>query len=275
VTIIAHLNDTAFQSLLISSIETFPSAYIGNKDKKGKSTKSSKSSKAKKYEGESFGLLFGQRMMKEDDVIFNVTLAVPMQATKRKKDMVHFSRQHFSRIREVTESFPYLEFLGTFHSHPCRKDQYNARHISEFSDIDEACALDIAKEYGDEILEVILGITALDLHSKRPALTDGETIQSYCGRFKYSLSAYYTYGVDSDDPDDYVEYIEEDDDDEEVEPEDSEMEDSEWFDDDEEEEDSDDDDDDEFERGLMPVDRLICPLAAHGGDIFNRTDIQG
>ena len=36
-----------------------------------------------KHEGESFRLLFGQRIMKCDDLIFNVTLAVPMQTTSR------------------------------------------------------------------------------------------------------------------------------------------------------------------------------------------------
>lgn len=262
--VIVHIGDYAFQSLLISSIETFPSGYIGAKSGTGKALKKKAVSR---HEGETFGLLFGQRMIKKDDYIFNVTLAVPMQATLHKQDGVSFSALHFQRIREVTESFPYLEFLGTFHSHPYPKDEYNGRPTSQFSSTDESTALEIAVDYGDDLLEVILGITALDRHSKRDAKSEGETIQSYCGRFKYSLSAYCTFGAASDDEDededDDWEY--EDEDTEEVEAE-LESEDDEWEDDDEDEE--------TLEMGLMPVDRLICPLAAHGGGIFERAELS-
>jgi hypothetical protein len=233
--VIVHVGDYAFQSLLISSIETFPSDYIGTK---ASATTKRNSDKTSRHEGEAFGLLFGQRLLKKRaDLIFNVTLAVPMQAAVHQKDSVSFSPPHFHRIREVTESFPYLEFLGTFHSHPCLKDDYNGKPTSEFSDGDELSALDIAVEYGDELLEVILGITALDNHSTRQAKAEGETIQSYCGRFKYRLSAYCTVGAVSDE---------------------------------EEEE----DDEDDTELCLMPVDRLICPLAAHGGGIFEHAELS-
>jgi len=250
--VVVHVSDYAFQSLLISSIETFPSDYIRAR---AVATKQRKKKKISKHEGEAFGLLFGQRMLKkEEDLIFNVTLAVPMQAAVHKKDRVSFSPPHFHRIREVTESFPYLEFLGTFHSHPYPKDDYNGRPTSDFSDGDELSALGIAVEYGDELLEVILGITALDNHSSRQAKSEGETIQSYCGRFKYSLSAYCTLGAVSDDD----EEEEEDDIDDE-------------FDHDEDEWEEDDEDDTEL--CLMPVDRLICPLAAHGGGIFEHAEL--
>ncbi|NEX22384.1 hypothetical protein G3480_19080 [Thiorhodococcus mannitoliphagus] len=260
--IIAHLNDAAFQSVLISSIETFPSAYIGNNHASGEHARSSKS---RRHEGESFRLLFGQRMLKGNDIIFNVNLAVPMQTASRKKDMVSFSRLHFSRIREVTESFPYLEFVGTFHSHPCRKDEYHARTVSAFSNGDKANAIEVAMEYGDEILEVILGITVLDRHSKRPALMDGETIQSYCGRIKYNLSAFCTVGAADD----------EEDDDEGLDDFDFDTEDLAFEFEDATNTPSDNErDEEESDAYLMPVDRLICPIAAHGGDIFNRMEIS-
>ena len=233
--VIVHVSDYAFQSLLISSIETFPSDYIRVRAGAAKPRKGKKTSR---HEGEAFGLLFGQRLLKKrEDLIFNVTLAVPMQAAVHKKDSVSFSPPHFHRIREVTESFPYLELLGTFHSHPYLKDDYNGKPTSEFSDGDELSALAIAVEYGDELLEVVLGITALDNHSSRQAKAEGETIQSYCGRFKYSLSTYCTVCAVSDD---------------------------------EEEE---EDDADDTELCLMPVDRLICPLAAHGGGIFEHAEV--
>lgn len=271
--IIAHLSDSAFQSLLISSIETFPSVYIPAPSANGQRAVASQ------HEGESFGLLFGQRMLKGDDIIFNVTLAVPMQTASRKEEMVHFSRRHFSRrhfsrIREVTESFPFLEFLGTFHSHPCHKDDYDAQTISGYSEEDALSAIGLAEDYGNELLEVILGITALARHSRRPALMEDETIQSYCGRFKYSLSAYCTLGAAMD---------EEEDDEEETELDLEILEEmyamitaDEWDQEDgEEDEEEDVEEDTDLETLMVPVDRLICPLAAHGGGIFGKTDIQG
>lgn len=260
--VIVHVSDYAFQSLLISSIETFPSEYIGGGAGAGMARKKKKVSR---HEGEAFGLLFGQRMLKKDDWIFNVTLAVPMQAAIHKKDQVSFSRPHFHRIRDVTESFPYLEFLGTFHSHPYPKDDYTGKVTSEFSEGDELSALEIAVDYGDELLEVILGITALDRHSRRDAKSEGETIQSYCGRFKYSLSAYCTVGAAVEADEDEDEEDEEDEDWEEDADEDEGK--------DEYESDDGDEDEDDFEPYLMPVDRLICPLAAHGGGIFERAEL--
>ena len=265
--IIAHLNDAAFQSLLISSIETFPSDYIRARGKnRPPADKPRKGKQISKHEGEAFGLLFGQRLIKKDDWIFNVTLAVPMQAAVHKKDRVSFSPPHFQRIREVTESFPSLEFLGTFHSHPYPKDDYNGRPTSDFSEGDELSALAIAVEYGDELLEVILGITALDNHSTRQAKAEGENIQSYCGRFKYSLSAYCTVGAVGEDEDDEVDEIDVD----------FESDDDEWEEDesdDEDDEDEDEDSEDDSELCLVPVDRLICPLAAHGGGIFGPAEL--
>ncbi|MEA3641541.1 MAG: hypothetical protein VBE63_16590 [Lamprobacter sp.] len=230
--LITHLADAAFQSLLISSIETFPSSFLPGRGQAA--------SKPLRQEGESFGLLFGQRLVKPDALVFNVALAVPMLTARRNQEMVRFSGRHFFRIQEVTESFPFLGLLGTFHSHPCHKDDYDARSISGFSEEDAECAIEVARDYGDELLEVILGITALGRHSRRPAQVNGETIHSYCGRFKYALSAYCTLGAVPD-----------------------------------EEEAPDDDEEDDDGALLAPVDRLICPLAAYGGDIFGRTVMMG
>lgn len=104
-----------------------------------------------------------------------------------------------------------------------------------FSGIDERTALEIAIDYENDLVEVILGITALDKRSKREAKSEEETIESYCGRFKYSLSAYCTFGTLDND--------------------------------------SEDNEDEECKMGLSPVDRLICPLAAYGGRIFEPIDL--
>jgi hypothetical protein len=222
-------------------------------------------------EGESFGLLFGQRLHRpmKNQYIYNVTLAVPMQTAMRTKDSVNVSTLHFDRIRDVTESFPNLEFLGTFHSHPCPSKAYDRDETSIFSPEDEDSACQIAQEYGDEILEVILGITALKRHSSRDAITAEETIQSHCGRFKYSLSAYVTDNVvDKDDEIAVMRagFAAMDAEDDEIDDEDEE----DAQDDEDEEEEDVEKENDNGEACLIPVDQLICPLAAHGGGIFSR-----
>jgi hypothetical protein len=265
--IIVHLNDAAFQSLLIASIETFPSGFLPRKKQNGKLAKPPR---RRDYEGETFGLLFGQRMWRGENLAFNVSLAVPMQTALRGKDEVSFRPMHFDRIRDVTESFPYLEFLGTFHSHPYPKNDYTATQVSMFSEEDEKSALAIASKHGDEILEVILGITALERHSNRDATADGETIQSYCGRFKYSLSAYCTLGAANDGEDDHdvpeIDFTL-----------DADSADDENNENTEEQEDNEEDAADgqsNDEACLIAVDRLICPLAAHGGGIFARVPVD-
>jgi hypothetical protein len=224
--LIVHIQDQAFQAMLIASIETFPSSYLPPKPGK------TKRSKDKPHDGEAMGLLFGQRLLKAEHLVFNVSLAVTMQATERGAGGVDYSRFHFERIREITESFPYLEFLGALHSHPWSKQEYG-NDATEPSEADEETAIDAACEYGDELLEIILGITALSRNSYREAKADGHSIDSCCGRYKYRLSAYCTVGAV-----------------------------------DEEIDDSDEEAVQDGEAGLLPVDKLICPIAAHGGGIF-------
>ena len=69
-----HIAETAFMSILVTAIESFPSKYVGKRQL-------SKSLP----EGEVYGLLFGQRINKKDDVIYHVTIAIPMQMLLEKK----------------------------------------------------------------------------------------------------------------------------------------------------------------------------------------------
>lgn len=223
--LIVHVQDHAFQAMLIASIETFPSSYLPPEPGKARRRKN------RPHEGEAMGLLFGQRVVKGDHLVFNVSLAVTMQATERTVDATSYSRFHFERIREITESFSQLEFLGGFHSHPWDKSEYGSS-ATEPSSADEETAVEAAREYGDELLEIILGITALSRNSYRDAKANGHSIDSSCGQYKYRLSAYCT-----------VDAVEE------------ETEDGEEI-------------DESLEAGLLPVDQLICPVAAHGGAIF-------
>ena len=222
--------------MLIASIETFPSSYLPPEPGQ------SRRRKDKPHDGEAMGLLFGQRVYKGDYQVFNVGLAVTMQATERDADDVSYSDVHFERIREVTESFPHLEFLGTFHSHPWKREEFDAS-ASDPSETDEESAMQAAEEYGEELLEIIVGITALSRNSYRDAKLEGHSIESFCGRYKYRLSAYCTVGAAAED-------------------------DEEEFEEDEDADESEDDDAEDGETGLLPVDQLLCPVAAHGGTLF-------
>lgn len=227
--LIVHLQEQAFQAMLIASIETFPSSYMPQEQGAKKRREN------EPHDGEAMGLLFGQRVMKNEYLIYNVGLAVPMQATNRDPNWVQYSDFHFERIREFTESFPHLEFLGTFHSHPWRKDEYG-NGATKPSEADVSSAIDDASKYGDELLEIILGITAMSRNSYRDAKVEGHSIDSYCGRYKYRLSAYCTDGT-------VTEEIEECDDEACA-------------------------GQDDVEASLLPVFQLICPMAAHGGAIY-------
>ena len=228
--LIVHIQDHVFQAMLISSIETFPTSYIPHAIETGKKLKN------KCHDGESMGLLFGQRIVKGESLVFNVSLAVTMQATQRVPHGVQYSRFHFERIREMTESFPHLEFLGAFHSHPWLKTDFGKK-ATEPSEDDEKTAVASAQEYGDELLELILGLTYLAKNNYRSAKINGHSIDSYCGHYKYRLSAYCTVGAVDNNSASLNE--------EDVDPD---------FDD---------------VCGLFQVDQLICPVAAYGGDMFS------
>lgn len=228
--LIVYLQESAFQAMLISSIETFPSSYFPPEPGKKKTVKDNP------HDGEATGLLFGQRVVKGEHLVFNVNLAVTMQATQRRADGVAYSNFHFERIREITESFPHMEFLGGFHSHPWGKNDFG-RTATEPSEADIENSLEAAQNYGDELLEIIVGITVLSRNSYRDARSDKNSIDSSLGRYKYRISAYCTVGSVVENESDIDRSLK--------------------------------DSSDCDEAGLLPVDQLVCPLAAVGGNIFN------
>jgi len=187
--VIVHLAETAFISILVSGIESFPSKYKGIKKPKIFSR-----------EGEVYGLLFGQRIEKNSDKVFNATIAIPMQMLEsRSPDGVMPSLKHLERIKSVLESYPMFQFLGTFHSHPCSKEEFNGMKSIDASNDDEESALDDAKELGEEIIEIIISITYLKSAptSKAPDVRWSIT-QNYCGNYRYSIAAYCTNTLDKE-----------------------------------------------------------------------------
>ncbi|MDY6854716.1 MAG: hypothetical protein SWO11_08395 [Thermodesulfobacteriota bacterium] len=180
--VIVHLSETAFMSIVVSAIESFPSKYIGKRKPKNTFP-----------EGEIFGLLFGQRFNKNSSSVFNVSIATPMQVLENKtSDEVWRSPRHFERIKTVIEAYPMFQLLGCFHSHPWSKDEYKGIKSSKNSLTDELSALADADECGDDLLEVILGLTFLQKAMNTPPDIRWSHIQNYCGNYKYSITAYIT-----------------------------------------------------------------------------------
>ncbi|MBM4270870.1 MAG: hypothetical protein FJ139_01730 [Deltaproteobacteria bacterium] len=180
---------TAFISILISAIESFPSKYKGSRKPKGTTS-----------EGECYGLLFGQRINKNSNKAFNVTIAIPMQIIEsRTHDQVTPSIKHFDRIKSVLESYPMFQFLGTFHSHPYPKNKFTGIKSIDASKTDKKSALEDAEELGGELVEIIISMTHLKSRSTRSEPDVRWPItQNYCGNYKYAIAAYCTNTPDQE-----------------------------------------------------------------------------
>jgi hypothetical protein len=183
VSVAVHIAETAFLAILVSAIEAFPARYEGKQK-----------SRRTLPEGEVFGLLFGQRMDREESTVYNATIAIPMQIVQeRTADSVTPSSRHFERIRSVLEAYPMLQFLDNFHSHPWAKEDYAGVDSTDVSSADEETALADAEEYGEEILEVVIGLTYLLRKVNAAPDIRRACMQNYCGNYKYSIAAYVTH----------------------------------------------------------------------------------
>lgn len=181
--IVVYIDEQSFLSILIASIEAFPSKYEGSKKPKGVLP-----------EGEVYGLLFGQKMRKAADMIYNVTVAVPMQIIEYRRDgEVTPSIRHINRIKSILEAFPMLHFLGKFHSHPYKSDEVPEKTTTRPSAQDEERALYDAKINKNEIVEIILEITHLTKKMQSdPKYMAMNLIRNHCMNYKYTLGAYIT-----------------------------------------------------------------------------------
>lgn len=175
-----HIEEKAFMGILLATVEAFPSRFYGERKPKGATT-----------EGEVQGLLFGQRIIRNDDIIvFNVTLAVPNQIViERTGDTVSVAAVHIDRIKEITELFPTYDFLGFFHSHPYRKSEFHRVSSVEPSDDDMTSSINFADEERRNLLDIIVGITRLERRSwTHPNYPNTNMIHASCGNYKYTLS---------------------------------------------------------------------------------------
>ena len=177
------IEEKSFMSILVAAVEAFPSKFKPNMTCKPKGVSA---------EGEVHGLLFGQKIEKAGNTVFNVTLAVPNQIVyERGPSHVLASSHHIDCIRELIDLFPNYQFLGFFHSHPDRSAAFKKGSSVEYSKTDKKSALEAAKECGEDLIEVIFGITYLKQRSRiQPEFIGSNVIHNCCGNYKYSLACY-------------------------------------------------------------------------------------
>jgi hypothetical protein len=186
------LENNAFLSILIASIEKFPSTLLPE----GERLKSDK-----KFEGESYGILFGQKVAKDNgDIVYNISMAIPMQVVKRvDSGSVTISRHHFDRINEVLCMYPNITALGSYHSHPWEVEDFQTGICTQPSDDEDGSgAGDIplfrreAAQLGNNSVHIIFGLTKLARLQARVTPTYGKSwITSHFGYWKYKAHAYY------------------------------------------------------------------------------------
>lgn len=186
------VEEKAFMSILISAIESFPTKYFpGNHHRPAGAPR----------EGEVSGLLFGQRILKRPDIaIMNVAIALPSTMfEKRTSGSITKSLHHEDRIIDVLSMFPSYEFLGGYHSHPCRSDDFDKKTSVTPSTDDDEVATYKASEYHIDLLEIVIGLTCQERRSKvSPSYVMDNIIHNCCGKYKYSLAAYCTQYVDEE-----------------------------------------------------------------------------
>lgn len=177
------IEEKAFMGILVAAVEAFPSKYRPNMCRKPNGVSP---------EGEVHGLLFGQRMNKGNDTIFNVTLAVANQIVyERDENGIAASTHHIECICNLIELFPTYQLLGFFHSHPYRRKEFHKKSSVLHSDDDSKSALAAAKDAGGDLLEVIVGITCLErLARTQPKFIENHLIHNCCGFYKFSLACY-------------------------------------------------------------------------------------
>ncbi|MBF0103075.1 MAG: hypothetical protein HQK77_19425 [Desulfobacterales bacterium] len=178
---IVCIDNTAFLSILISSIESYPSKFEGKKKPAGVSP-----------EGETIGLLFGQRIEEEDHTTYNVTLATPIQILKNKNsEGVDPSEKHINKIIDTVCSFPMYQFLGQYHSHPYPKKDFKENSATDPSEDDVDGIVQVATRFDKNIIEVIMGLTFFGKeYNYTPTYLDNHLIRNYCKGYKYVLGAY-------------------------------------------------------------------------------------
>jgi hypothetical protein len=178
--ITVHIEENAFMTMFLASAEAYPSRFRPGMSRRPNGTLP---------EGEAYGLLFGQKLAKTDEEVFNVALAVPCQIVmNRDADGIEIHGVHFYRILELAELFPAYQFLGTYHSHPYLEGDFDKKNSVNPSSSDRQTSLETADEVEKSIIDVIVAMSCLKQKTEmQPEVVAPHIIHNGCGDYLYSL----------------------------------------------------------------------------------------
>lgn len=189
---IVSISSHAVQAILFSAIEIYPAKY-----RKGRNNENSP-------EGETFGLLFGLNSKRGEDIIFHVDMALSLRAINCNEWSVAPIEERLERTQDILEMHPVYEYLGTFHSHPWRNDEFTSKQFFEnAADLspDDAMGMCLESENLErDVISLVIGLTHLkQKQKKRPPFWRYDKIGNYWGKYKYVIAATYSEFKEDDD----------------------------------------------------------------------------
>lgn len=173
-----HVHDGAFLSMLTSSVEVYPTQYLGGE-------------KSQFQEGEVCGNLFGTVQEDENAITYDVLgTSVVQSYVIREEGCCQPSAVHRDRMREIAGGIPGIMCIGRFHSHPYESRDFRTLYYSHWSPGDYRSTLGQLDCYDVPPLEIICALASLNSRKRRAASVKPSYIVSYCNNFKFVLRAF-------------------------------------------------------------------------------------
>lgn len=172
-----HVDDSAFLTMLTSSVESYPSNYMG-------------ADANERQEGEVVGHLYGDVEESEDYILYHIRAASVMHNYIEQTDAgCEYSDLHYQKIRYVTDAFRGIRLIGRFHSHPYLYRDFTIEG-SHFSETDQDAVRGSLGEYTVPPLEVIFALSYLTKEKYKSPKNKGPMIINYCKNYKYILRCF-------------------------------------------------------------------------------------
>lgn len=172
------VDDSAFLTMLTSSVQTYPSNYMDDLENN-------------LLEGEVAGHLYGD--VDDDDTAIHYhvhAVSVMHNYEEQTDESCAYSEAHYQKIRYVTDAFKSIRCIGRFHSHPYNYKEFESDECSLFSPTDQESVRDSLNEYDVPPLEMILALSYLTKKKYKSSKTKESMIVNFCQRYKYVLRSF-------------------------------------------------------------------------------------
>lgn len=172
------ISDGAFLSILTSSVEAYPSSYMGNGN-------------LRTDEGEVMGFLYGHVEEDETSCTYHVIgTSVVHSYLSQGESFCSVSVEVINKVRNIAGAIPGIECIGRFHSHPYPYSEFKTGLCSRWSGTDFEDTMASITEYSAPPLELIFALSYLNKAKKKAPVFKPSWIVSYCKRFKFVLRAF-------------------------------------------------------------------------------------